>query len=332
MTARLGIPLLALCLLAQPACKRGESAVLYTSVDETFAQRVVAEYRRRTGENVQVVFDSEAGKTTGLVQRIRSEKGKPRADVFWSSEIFHTILLAREGLFQPYDSPAAEGIPNQYRDDKHLWTAFGLRGRVLAYDSSKVSADELPTSWRELSDEKWASSLAFANPMFGTTYGHVAAMVTQWGEKETREFLTALSANGAQMVDGNSSAVRAVLAGRARMCMTDTDDVWVVQKDHPELKLKYLDMGDGGTLVIPNSVAMLADCANPEAARRLIDFLASDDVEAMLARSASHNVSVRPAIRAKVGPEMPPASNVPYNTIADNMTTAANAVRDILIN
>ena len=308
-----------------------ETVTVYCSVDEAFARRVFDEFERRSGLGVNVIFDSEAGKTTGLINRIRAERGRPRADVLFSSELFNTIQLAGEGLLQPYDPPTAADIPPRYRDPDSLWTAIGLRGRVLAFDPRRVSPDALPERWEELADPKWSKQLAIANPLFGTTRGHIAAMFALWGNERATAFLEKLREGGALVVDGNSAAVRAVMSGAATMCATDTDDVHVARRDGAVLDVRYLDMGDGGTLWIPSTVAVLAGARRMAAAQKLVDFLVSADAERMLAESESGNTPVRAALRASLDMEMPPQSAVRHDAVAAVMDESARIAREILL-
>jgi len=323
------------------ACNRGETGgksdappvTVYCSVDEPFAREVLDVYASRTSVKVSAIFDSEAGKTTGLVNRIRSEAraGRPRADVFWSSELFNTILLGREGLLEPYDSPAAQDIPRRYRDSEHRWTALAVRGRVVTFEPARVTAEDAPRRWEDLARPEFARQTVLANPLFGTTRGHLAAMFALWGRDRARAWLTNLRDGGVQLADGNSAAVRAVLAGRAALACTDTDDVWLAQRGGASLDLRYLDMGDGGTLLIPCSVAMIQGPGSPQAARELIDFLVSVEVERMLAQSDSRNVPVREALRVELGMDWPPETKVDFAAVADAMEEAVAAAREILL-
>lgn len=133
------------------------------------------------------------------------------------------------------------------------------------------------------------------------------------------------------MVDGNSAAVRAVLSGQADYGMTDTDDVRVARRRNPSLDQRFLDLGDGGTLLIPSTVAIIAGCRHGDLARKLVDFLVSAEVERMLAQSASGNIPVRPTLRQELGLTLPPSTALSYDAIADAMEPAAVAVREILI-
>lgn len=322
--------------LATGACmaaceEKPEPVVLYTSVDEAFARQVIDRFTRDSGIAVQMLTDTEAGKTTGLVKRIRSEAAKPQADVFWSGEVFNTILLAREGLLEAYEPPNAADIPARYRDPAHRWTAIGLRARVLAFDREKTPPDALPTRWEQLAEPQHAARLSLANPLFGTTHGHVAAMFALWGEPKARDFLTRLRDGGVRIAAGNSSAVRDVMDGRAAICATDTDDVWVAQRQHASLDLRYLDLGDGGTLLIPTSVGLVAGCPHRQPARKLVDFLVSAELERLLAGTDSRNIPVREALREELNLELPPQTQVSFEQVADQMAASAAAVREILI-
>ena len=321
------------------ACERdgevpeSKPLILYCSVDEAFAREVIEAYQQRTGQRVSAIFDTEAGKTTGLVNRIISEaaSGRPRADVFWSSELFNTILLGRRGLLEPYDSPTAADIPQRYRDSEHRWTALAARARVLAFDPKRTNASDIPNRWEALADPEYAKRFSLANPLFGTTRGHVAAMFALWGPERGRGFLTRLRNGQALISDGNSSAVRAVIAGSVEFGATDTDDVWVAQRGGASLDLVYPDMGDGGTLLIPCSVAIVKGSDNLSASRKLADYLVSAEVERMLAESDSRNIPVRRSLRQQLGLKWPPESQVTFDATADAMDEAVSAVREILI-
>jgi iron(III) transport system substrate-binding protein len=314
----------------KPADQRN-TVTLYTSVDEPFAREVVAEFEKQTGIRVQLVTDTEAGKTTGLVRRIEAERANPRADVFWSSELFNTILLADAGLLAEY-RPPAEGIPDRYKDPNGRWTAFGTRGRVICYNADHVEKDQVPTTWRDMVDPKWSGRLAVADPRFGTTTGHVAAMYVLWGEQEYVEFLDQLKqTTGGVLMDGNATVSRRVGSGEMLIGATDTDDVFARQARDEPVAMVFPDMGDGGTLLIPCSVGLVTGAPRPETARTLIDFLTSATTERMLARSESGNYPVREDLRAELEMELPSETSVSFEAIAQAMQPALRLASERLV-
>lgn len=56
--------------------------VVYVSVDQPFAEPILNLFSKRTGIKVKPVFDVEAAKTVGLVNRIRAEKKTQNAMYF----------------------------------------------------------------------------------------------------------------------------------------------------------------------------------------------------------------------------------------------------------
>lgn len=320
------------CSRRSPSESR-EPVTVYCSVDQTFAQGVFQVFRERTGIAVEVVFDSEAGKTTGLVTRIIQEAktGRPRADLFWSSELFNTILLARRDLLESYVSPAATDIPPRFKDTQGRWTATAARARVLAFDPTQTDSTKLPREWEQLANVRFADQVAIANPLFGTTRGHIAAMFALWGNERGRLFLQGLHDGGALLSDSNGATVRAIIAQRKTLAVTDTDDVWLARRSGASLDLIYPDMGGGGTLIIPCSVAIVRGCESLADTHRLYDFLVSAEVEAMLFQSDSRNIPVRAALRQRLGTTWPPETVIEFDAIADAMSDAVAAVREILL-
>src|SRR4051812_44910338 len=107
--------------------------VLYTSVDQPYAEPIVRDFEKQTGIKVRLVTDTEASKSVGLAERLRAEKGNPQADVWWGNEPFYTINLAEEGLLQPYESASAKDVTPIYLDPQHRWVGNGLRARMIAF-------------------------------------------------------------------------------------------------------------------------------------------------------------------------------------------------------
>jgi len=278
---------------------------LYSSVDDYVLEEVVAAFEAETGIGVELVGDTEATKTTGLVQRLISEKGAPRADVWWSSEPFGTMRLAREGVLAEIDPPV-EGWPAEHLDPEGMWVALGLRARVFVYAPDRVSPEDIPADLRGLTSERWAGRFGIADPRFGTTRGHVAALAAAWGVEPMAGWLAAMRAGGMRVYDGNATVVRSVALGEIDLGLTDTDDVFAAQAgglDVALLPLPEAPQGEGEAwtgrgLVLPNTAGIVAGAPEPELARRFIEFLLTGPAERILAESDSRNWPV--------GSEAPP--------------------------
>lgn len=311
-----------------------KEVVVYTSVDQVFSQPILQAYEKKTGVKVRAVYDVEAAKTTGLVNRLIAEKKRPRCDVFWNGEIGKTIVLKQKGVLAPYVSPSALDIPPFLRDTDHCWTGFAARSRVLVYNTAMVKDSELPESIFELTQPKWRGRVAMAYPLFGTTATHTAAMFTSFGEQKAKEYLRALKANDVVIVDGNSVVRDLVVQGRLPIGFTDTDDVNVAVQSGKPVKMIYPDKAGFGTLLIPNTVALINGAPHPEAGKRFIDYLLSKETESRLSFSESANIPVRDGIKT---PDHVPsyssikAMEVDYGKVAETMPKAARFCQDLFI-
>jgi len=304
---------------------------MYCSVDQSVAEPIIAEFEKQSGIKVKARYDTEASKTVGLVQKIRAEAAEPVADVFWSGEIFHTIHLARESLLEPYSSEQTKNWPEKFADSQGRWYGFGLRGRVIAYNTERVSADEAPRQLEDLLDAEWKGRLVMATPEFGTTGGDVASWFAHYGPGRTVEMLFALKANNVRLVEGNSTAVRMVATGQADVCFTDTDDVYAAQRNGWPVAMNPLDQGGDGSLAIPNTAAVIKGAPHPQQAAKLMDFLLSEKLEQMLARSASHNSPVHPSLAEEFKEYViPKPLDVDYERVADNLPTAIQNAGEML--
>lgn len=316
-----------------PIAPASGKLTVYCSVDQETAQGVLDEYRLRTKSEVQVIFDSEAGKTTGLINKIveESKAGKPRCDVLWSGELFNTIRLARMGLLHPYDSAAGRDLPARFKDANHLWHATSARARVLAFDRARTALADVPLKWADIGQEM-SRPTAIAHPLFGTTRGHVAAMFALWGKDKGREYLTRLRDSGAEVVTSNSTSARWVGTGKVELGFTDSDDCKLgVLRGMRNLDFVIPDMGDGGGLMIPCSIAIIKGSTNLPAAQQLVDHLLSEGVEVVLYESPAGHWPVREKIRQMMNIEWPAETKLPFDKIVDAMDDSEAAVREILI-
>ena len=275
---------------------RQDGVTVYCAVDDVHAIPILDLFTERTGIHVNRVFDTEANKTVGLVTKLREERGNPNADVFWNNELLHTIRLSREGITEPYDSPAAKEIPEAFRDKERHWTGFGARARILIVNTELVPEADRPTSMGDLLDPKWEGRTAFVRPLTGTTLTHAAVLYTVLGDGEARTWFRGLHEKRCLFPSGNASLARAVAGGQVAFGFTDTDDFEKVKADGRPVARIYPDQDDIGigTLLIPNTVALIKGGPRPDLGRQLVDFLVSKEVEELLAHGDSAQIPSAP--------------------------------------
>lgn len=299
--------------------------VVYTSVDQPFSEPLLKAFEQQSGIQVRPVYDVEAAKTTGLVNRLIAEKGRPQADVFWNSEVVRTIVLKRQGVLAPFRSPAAEGVPARFRDPDGYWTGFAARARVLLVNTNLVKDGAVPNSILQLAEAQWRGRVALPYPLFGTTSAYVGAIFLVMGDENARGYFRKLKENGVQIVDGNAGSRDRVAAGDVAVGFTDTDDANVAIQAGKPVRIVYPDQEGFGTLVIPNTVSLVAGCPHPEAGKELVNYLLTTMVEERLAAMESAQIPLR--LGVKTPANVRPLSaikmmQVDYDRLADKLEEA----------
>jgi iron(III) transport system substrate-binding protein len=255
---------LILCLLLLAACKRSEpTVVVYASQDQVYAEPILRRFEQQTGIRVRAVYDSEAVKTVGLVNRLIAERSNPRCDVFWNNEEFRTRQLEAQGILR----------------QTNAWVAIGYRNRRIVINTNFVTT---PPSFADLTNSAWKGRIALAYPLFGTTATHFLALRQHWGKEDWEQWCRALQSNKPFLVDGNSLVVQFVGRGEAAIGLTDSDDIAAGQ--HQGMPIAPLPLSPE-LLVIPNTVAVICNAAHPAEADRLLQFLQSPDVLADLIKA-----------------------------------------------
>jgi iron(III) transport system substrate-binding protein len=293
---------------APPVAPAAEgTVVLYCSLDEPFSRFIQEDFHARTGITVRFLTDEETDKSVGLRGKLMSERANPQCDVFWNNEPGNTEVLRQAGLLQPYKSPAAAGIPDRFMDPDGYWTGFAARARVLIVNTQLVPPSDEPRSFDDV--VRFGPRGAIALPVAGTTATHAAALYAAWGDERGRAYFQRIKDAGVVIATGNAHVMKLVADGEVAMGWTDSDDVHVAVQQGKPVKVIYPDQGEGqaGTLVLPNTVMMIAGCPHPEAGRRLIDYLLSPAIEERLAAGASAQMPLHPGVKV---PEATPAGFV----------------------
>ena len=298
---------------------------IYVSTDRVFSEPILRAYEQKTGVRVNAIYDTEETKSTGLANKLLAEKNRPQADVFWSNEPVRTLVLKRRGVLAPYDSPNAAGIPATFQDPENYWTGFSARSRVIVYNTNLVKPEDAPKSIFDLADPKWKGQVAIADPRFGSTSFHVAALYAELGDERADEFFRKLKANDVKIVPGNSVVRDMVARGEVKLGLTDTDDVNVALEDKQPVAMVFPDHDGMGVPVMPNMVSLIANAPHPEEGKKLIDYLLSPEVERMLAQSEAVQIPLHEGIE---GPKnIPPLRSIKPMTL--DYARAADRVEDV---
>ena len=287
MVARLLFVLL-VCVSGFSCLKSSNRVVVYCAQDPEFAEALFNDFPKESGLSVSPKFDTEANKSVSLAAELLAEKSQPRADVHWNNEIINTIRLSRAGV---YESTS--------------WHSFAARARVLIVNTKLVPEADQPKSLLDLTLAKWKGRIAMAKPQFGTTATQAAALFEVLGQEAAKAYYHGLKLNDVQLVAGNKQVAKGVSEGKFAIGMTDTDDAMVEILAGQPVVMLFPDANGHpqhprlGTILIPNTLAIVKGAPNPTAAKKLFDYLARPETELRLAKGGAFQIPLNKTIDAR---------------------------------
>lgn len=284
----------------------GGAVVIYTSQDEEYADPIFKDFQKQTGIQVRPVYDSEAVKTVGLVNRLLTERANPQCDVFWNNEEMRTRLLAERGIFRQTNG----------------WMLLGYRTRRIVVNTNLLPLAKAPRTFSDATNAAWRGKVALAYPLFGTTSTHFLALRQRWGDAAWQDWCRALVANKALLVDGNSVVVKMAGGGEIWFGFTDSDDIASEQKEG--MPVVALPMTDEN-LVLHNTAGVIRGCPHPAAAQRLLDYLASPEVQQKLLQAKALESATVADTNSVTG------LNVDWPDLLKNLETGTEEMKKIFL-
>src|SRR5438552_8971615 len=129
----------------------------YSIWPENWARPMLQEFEKATGIKVNFVRFSSGE----ALARLIAEKNTPRVDVLFGGPVETFGAGAREGIFEPYQPPAAAGLPARFKAADGSWTAIADDPLVFMSNSRFLKDNRLepPASWEDLLAPRYKNML-----------------------------------------------------------------------------------------------------------------------------------------------------------------------------
>ncbi len=243
---------------------------VYTAGPASLIEKLAAGFTGETGIKVEV-FQATTGR---VMARIEAEAANPVVDVLISASWDTATDFAARGWLVPYTSPYAATVPDFLKTDTAV--AQGVSALAIAWNPS--SNTPRPTEWADLVRPEYKDLVNLPDPaQSGASFELVAALSgTQgWGLFE------GLAANGAIVAGANAEALNPVLQGAKAAVFGAVDYISL----NGQAKGESIEVifPEGGTVIAPRPVMILNWSRNQDDARKFVDYILSDEGQAIVA-------------------------------------------------
>ena len=274
--------------------------------------------------NVKVELVADG--TGNLLNRIAAEAAAPMADVLWGGGA--DSLAAYKDYFQSYKPSCIDLIDPSLYDADCYWIGESPLPMVFLVNTSMVSAEEAPKTWKDLADPKWEGKIAFANPASsGSAFTQLCTILMTYGDASDDyaagwDLVHSMIKN-LVIQSGSSAAHKNVDAGEYPIGITLEKAAIKYDTTSADAHLMIVYPEDG-TSAVPDGVAIVKDCPNLELAQLFEEFVLS--AECQTAQNADFG---RRPIRSDVTPVgLPELSTITLMNY--NFDYAANKKADIV--
>lgn len=249
-------------------------------------------YERFTSETGIRVNRIE-GNADELIARMRAEGERSPADLFVTADAGALWRAQTADLLQPITSEALEAaVPEALREPEGRWFGFSRRARIVAYDSTKVTPDEVDT-YEKIASPRFRGKLCVRSSDSVYNLSLVGALIEAWGEEKTEEWARGVVANMARAPEGGDrDQIRAVNAGVCEIALTNSyyyirmanGENEADRKVTEKVKLAFPSLEGQGAHVNISGGGVARNAPNRENAIRLLEFLASAESQQHISR------------------------------------------------
>jgi iron(III) transport system substrate-binding protein len=250
-----------------------------------------------------------------VLDRLRSERANPQADVWFGgpSQMFHAA--AEEGLLESY-TPSWAGAVGQYADTEGRYHAVYLTPLMIAYNSEVIDSASAPQDWDEVLDPRWSGQLLIRDPPASGTMRTIFGMVLQRSIRETGgpeagfDWLRRLDANTREYVLNPTLLYQKLGRREGLVTLWDMPDIEMVRR-RAGYPLSYI-FPTSGTPLVEDAIAVVRGGAHPEMARAFVEFVGSQEEVLVAARDFFR---------------LPARADVPADSLPDVLRSAREVIR-----
>jgi iron(III) transport system substrate-binding protein len=224
---------------------------------------------------IEVRFTS--GGDPELRERLIAEGENTPADVVLTADAANIELSAQAGVLAPIESEAlTSAIPEDLRSADDLWFALSRRARVPIYSVERVT--EPPTTYAALGDPQWQGRLCLRPSTHPYTQSLVASIIAAEGEERATEIVSSWVANDPLYINSDTDIYNAVADGECDVAIANTYYLGRLQTETPDfpVAISWPEQDGRGAHVNVSAGAVTANAPNPEAAKLLLEWLATD--------------------------------------------------------
>src|SRR5438477_3914907 len=267
-----------------PASAQKTELLVYTALEtDQIKAYEDAFYKAYPDVSIKWVRDS-----TGVITaKLLAEKANPQADMVVGTSASSLAVFSNEGMLQPYAPKGLDKIVPSYRDPKNPpeWVGMDVYGAAVCFNTVEAGKQNLPKpeTWKDLTKPVYKGKIVMPNPASsGTGFLDVAGWLQMWGEADAWKFMDALHENIGMYTHSGSQPCKQAGAGEFPIGVSFEYRAVTTKKSGAPIDVIFPTEGLGWDL---EASGIMKTTKKVEAARKLMDWLASPEAMALFSKN-----------------------------------------------
>jgi iron(III) transport system substrate-binding protein len=226
--------------------------------------------------------------STGVITaKLMAEKANPQADIVMGLAATSLVVLDLDGMLQPYAPANLAAISPQYRDSRNppMWFGMDVWGATICFNTVEAAKQNLPkpVTWKDLTKPVYKGKIVMPHPASsGTGFLDVTAWMQMWGEADAWKFMDALHENIAIYTHSGSQPCTRAGQGEFPIGVSFEYRAVTTKKSGAPIDIIFPSEGLGWDL---EASGIMKTTKKVEAARKLMDWLATPEAMALFAKN-----------------------------------------------
>jgi len=239
--------------------------------------------------------------STGVVTaKLLAEKANPQADVVMGLAATSLMLLDKEGMLQAYAPAGLDKLKTTMRDPANppKWIGMDVWSSAICYNTVEGGKRSIPApaSWADLTKPEFKGQITMPNPASsGTGFLMVSGWLQMMGEEAGWKYMDGLHQNIAAYTHSGSKPCKQAAAGEFTVGISFEYRANKSKKEGAPIEAILPKEGLGWDL---EAAAIMATTKQPDAAKKLIDWSASEEANKLYA--ANFAIVALPGIQSKL--------------------------------
>ncbi len=273
--------------LATPAM--AQELNLYSARHYDTDLRLYENFTRETGIRINLI----EGEGEQLMERILTEGMNSPADLYVTVDGGRLWQAAEAGIFQPVQSDVLDArVPENFRDPEGRWYGLSARARVIFTRTGE--RPEWLNDYEDLADPRLEGEICIRSSSSIYNISMLAELIEVIGPEAAEAWAAGVVSNMARSPQGGDrDQLRALAAGECDVAVSNTY-YWgaLAASENPAdravaeaVSFFYPNQDDRGAHVNISGAGVAAHAPNRENAIRFLEYLVSDEAQAIYADS-----------------------------------------------